>query len=205
MSSVPSIKGSVMGGIVERVVKLLAEGTLARDELDRWLEADDVALLEQPIVPASWYDIRAYDRVNVLLVESEGHGSPDYFRRQGYETAQRLKESGIYGQIEYLERAEVLRHDDPDDRFRAFGRDLRLLASLSNSILSFTRWTARVDPERERRYVMEVSEAADMPESLCWRSEGFMNGMSKLHGIEDLWRWERARRDRVLFRMLRSP
>ena len=40
---------------------------------------------------------------------------------------------------------------------------------------------------------------------LAWRSQGWMNEMAKQHGGDgDLWTWERASADRIVFRMLRS-
>lgn len=204
MAAIPSIKGSVFGAVVEDVSKLVDRGVLSREELARHLEPDEVALLDQPISVSGWYDIRAYDRMNALLLAVEGEGDPEYYRAQGRGTARRLLEAGLYGQLEYLNRAEVARQTDPNDRFKAFGRDLRLLTSLSGSILNFTRWTARPDPQRAHRYVIEVAEAAEMPESLCWRSDGFINGMAAMHGQDDLWGWKRARPDLVVFHMLRD-
>jgi hypothetical protein len=203
MAPVPSIKGSVFAGLVERVAKLAARGVVSEGELAGRLEPEDVALLGQEIVVSGWYDIRAYDRLNALLLDVEGEGDFEYYREQGRHTAQRLLDAGLYAQLEYLQRAEVARQTDPQARFEAFGRDLRLLTSLSGSILNFSRWSAKPDPENGQRYVIEVSEAGDMPESLCWRSDGFVNGMAAMHGQGDLWSWTRPRRDLVVFRMLR--
>jgi len=204
VSSTPAIKGSVSGVVVERVAKLVERGELSREALARRLDPGDLELLDQPVSVSGWYDIRAYVRLNGVLLDVEGGGHPEYYREQGRHTAQRLIDAGLYAQMEYLNRAPVMRHTDPAERFRAFGRDLRLLASLSGSILDFTCWTALVDPEREHRYLLEVSQAAEMPESLCWRSDGFVNGMAAAHGQGDLWSWTRPRRDLVLFRMQRD-
>lgn len=205
MASVPSIKGSVMSGVVENVAKLLSRGEIRREELERKLEPGDLALLDQQILASQWFDIRSYDRMNRLLLDVEGHGDVEYLREQGRKTAQRLMEGGLYAQLEYLGRTQVAARTDPEARFEAFGRDLRLLNTLSASILSFSRWTYSIDGEYERRYRIDVLDAEDMPESLCWRSEGFMNGMAATHGHGDLWRWDRSVRDHVAYRMTRSP
>jgi hypothetical protein len=206
MASVPSIKGSVMAGVVENVAKLVSHGDLSREELLRRLPASDVALLDQEIPASQWYDIRTYDRMNTLLLDLVGHGNVDYYREQGRKTALRLIDGGLYAQLEYLDRTQVATREDPQARFEAFGRDLRLLNTLSASILSFSRWTHSVDPDHERRYRIDVLDADDMPESLRWRSEGFMNGMAAAHGhADDLWFWDRSVRDHVVYRMLRSP
>lgn len=203
--AVPSIKGSVMAGVVEDVTKLVAQGEVSRAELARRLPACDMALLDQQILASQWYDVQSYDRMNRLLLEVEGRGDVDYLREQGRRTARRLIEGGLYAQLEYLDRTQVRALTDPQARFEAFGRDLRLLNSLSGSILNFSRWTHAVDTEHERRYRIDVLDSAEMPESLCWRSEGFMNGMAEAHGHVELWRWDRSVRDHVVFRMIQSP
>ena len=93
---------------------------------------------------------------------------------------------------------------DPQLRFAAFGRDLRLLTSLHGSILNFGQQTARVDPGRADRYLIEITDAAPLPESLCWTTDGFVNRMASEHGHADLWRWERPTRELIVFRMLRD-
>jgi hypothetical protein len=204
MSGQPSIKGSVFASIVEDVKKLLACGGVAQGELARWLRAEDIRLLGQTIGAASWYDIRSYTRMNELLRDVEGGGSNDYLRERGRLTARRLLDAGFYQQLEYLQRAEVARTTGEKARFEAFGRDLRKLTTLSSSILNFSRWTSKPDPERAGYYVIDVSEARDYPEVLAWRSDGFVNGMANQRGDGDLWRWERASADRIVFRMLRA-
>lgn len=204
MSSQPSIKGSVFANIVEDVNKLLTGGKLSQSELARWLRAEDILLLGQTIGAASWYDIRAYTRMNELLRDVEGDGSNDYLRERGRQTARRLLEAGFYAQLEYLQRSEVSRTTGVRARFEAFGRDLRKLTTLSGSILNFSRWTSKPDPQREGYYVLEVGEARDFPEVLAWRSDGFVNEMATAHGGPDLWRWQRVSPDLIVFRMNRT-
>lgn len=203
MAAVPSIKGSVFAAVVEDVAKLLERGRLRPEEAERWLEPGDLKLLTSPISISSWYDIRAYTRMNELLRDVEGGGDPRYLRERGRETARRLLEAGLYAQLEFLHRTEVSMAQGSAARFEAFGRDLRKLNTLSASILNFSRWAAVPDPEHGR-YRIEVSEAEHFPEVLCWRSDGFVNEMAVQHGEGDLWYWERPARDLVVFRMLRS-
>lgn len=202
MSTQPSIKGSVFASVVEEVNKLVTRGAISKAELARRLPAEDRALLEQPIATASWYDVRAYTRMNELLRDVEGGGN-DYLRDRGRQTARRLLEAGFYAQLEYLQRTEVGRTTGARARFEAFGRDLRKLTTLSASILNFSRWTPKADPKREGYYLIEVSDAKDFPDVLAWRSEGLMNEMAVHHGTSDLWRWERVSADLIVFRMTR--
>ncbi|HBZ70025.1 MAG TPA: hypothetical protein DEP35_09935 [Deltaproteobacteria bacterium] len=203
MPSVPSIKGSVFATVVEDVGKSLAKGAVRRDQLSRWLRPEDIAFLDEKIAVASWYPIHSYTRMGELLRDVEGGGSHEYLRQCGRQTARRLLEAGFYSQLQYLHRAEVGRASGDRARFEAFGRDLRLLTTISASILSFSRWTVKPDAENDLQYVIEVSEAKDFPEVLCWRSDGFVNEMATQHGDSDLWRWSRPRQDLVVFRMTR--
>ena len=73
------------------------------------------------------------------------------------------------------------------ERFEALGRDLRRLNTLSASILNFTKWEAMPDPDAMMRYRIEVSDAAAMPETLVWRTDGFVNEMARQQAPDDLW------------------
>ena len=206
MPSTAAIKGSAFSKVVEDVAKLLARQALSRSEAARRLAPEDLALLDKGVVISSWYDIRSYVRLSELLLEVEGHGNPEYLRERGRQTAQRLLEQGLYAQLEYLQRTEVSKVEAESARFAAFGRDLRLLTTLSASILNFSKWGARTDPDHERRYLIEVSDARDFPEVLCWTSDGFVNQMAAHHRRgDDLWSWARVRADLIVFRMTREP
>jgi hypothetical protein len=204
MPSVPSVKGSVFSSVVEDVLKSIEKGAVRKDQLGRWLRPEDLALLDEKINVATWYPISAYARMGELLRDVEGGGNNEYLRQLGRQTARRLLDAGFYSQLEYLHRAEIGRANGDRARFEAFGRDLRLLTTISASILSFSRWAMKPDPERPLQYLIEVSEAKDFPEVLCWRSEGFINEMATNHGDPDLWRWSRPRRELVVFSMTRK-
>lgn len=203
MSDAPSIKGSVFAGVVEDVNKSLARGAVSREELGRWLQPGDVELLGRKIMPADWYDIRAYTRMNEMLREIEGGGSNKYLVDLGRTTARRLLGAGLYQQLRYLHRTQFQEMRDERARFEAFGQDLRLLTTISGSILNFSRWQVKPDPREELRYVIEVSEAHDFPEVLAWRSDGFVNEMATQHGEPDLWAWTRPTTDLIVFQMKR--
>ena len=205
MPAIAAIKGSAFSKVVEDVAKLLARQALSGPEAARRLAPEDFALLDKGVVISSWYDIRSYVRLSELLLEVEGHGNHEYLRERGRRTAQRLLEQGLYAQLEYLQRTEASKVEAESARFAAFGRDLRLLTTLSASMFNFSKWAARTDPDHERRYLIEVSDARDFPEVLCWTSDGFVNQMATQHREGgDLWSWERARTDCIVFRMTRQ-
>jgi hypothetical protein len=204
MSPLPSIKGSVFAGVAEDVQKLLGSGRASRADAARWLQPGDLALLEAPVVITRWYEIGVYTRMSEFLREVEGAGSNEYLRDRGRQTARRLLEAGFYAQLEYLQRTEVADAISGPARVSAFGRDLRLLTTLSASILNFSRWTSRPDPQQAARYLIEVTDAQEFPEGLAWRSDGFVNEMATQHGDPDLWTWQRVAADRIVFRMIRD-
>jgi hypothetical protein len=204
MAATHCIKGSVYSAAVEDVNKIFANGELSRDQAKRWLEESDFQLLARSIGVASWFDIRSYDRLNRLLRDVEGGGRNEYLREKGRETARRLLAMGLYSQFEYLQRATFAKTEGAAERFAAFGRDLARLSTLSASILNFSKWKAHPDPDVDRRYVIEVTEAGDFPETLAWRSDGLVNEMASQHGVDDLWLWRRERPDVIVFRMTRE-
>ena len=197
MATIPSIKGTIFVVVVEDTKKLLASGRASQRDAARWLQPEDFALLEQPISVSAWYDIRSYARMSELLREIEGNGSYEYLRQLGRLTARRLIAGGIYAQMEYLNRVEVLRTQDGPARAAAFGRDLRILNTMSASILNFSKWTHRPDPDHSARWWIEISEARDFPEVLAWRSDGFVNEMAARHSGEDLWTWSRTAPEQI--------
>lgn len=204
MSTTPSIKGSVFAEVVEDVNKLLAREELLEEEIARWLLPEDRKLLSTSISISSWYDIRAYGRLNELLRDVQGEGGNEFLRSRGAATADRLLEAGLYAQLEFIQRTEVAATTDESARFAAFGRDLDKLNTLSRSILNFSRWQTRPDPKLEGRYIIDITEAEPFPEVFCWRADGFVNQLANWHGEEALWTWDRPSRDRVVFRMLRA-
>lgn len=198
----PSIKGSIFALAVQDLGKLVESGQVSREELERKLEPGDARYLDEAISVSGWYDVRAYGRLLELLKELEGDGDDEYLRRRGARSARVLLERGLYQQLEYLGRMQVAAVEDPEARFRAFGRDLRLL--LSMQLHNFGSRSIETDPEHPDRYVMEFADAEAYPEALCWTTEGFINAMAKQHDAPDLWYWERPRPDLVRFKMKRS-
>jgi hypothetical protein len=203
MQSESSIKGSIFSRAVEDINKLIADGETTRESVDARIGSAGAELLDRRIQPAGWYPVKVYGAMLEVLRDVAGGGSDDYLYRRGAESAEALIEKGIYQQLDYLSRTEVGSTEDPAERFRAFGRDLNLLVSLHGVMMNFGHQTARVDPDQPDRYVIELAEAADCPDTLCCTTTGFMNRMAREHGDGELWTWARPRRDFVVFRMLR--
>ncbi len=204
MAQKPCIKGTVIANLVEDTRKLLSDGRISQHEIEARLTAQDLAFLEEPAAPSQWYDIHSYRRFTELLRDVEGEGSDEYVRERGRARGEQLIEAGLYQQLEYLGRSQVKRAMDPKARFEAYGRDLRLFASLSQSLINFSTWTVVPDPDHGDRYRVEVRDAADFPDVLGWASQGFIDAMAEVHGLSGLWSWERVAPDFIVFRMLRA-
>lgn len=203
MESEASIKGSIFSRAVEDINKLVADAAITREDLERRLGSAGVELLDRAIQPAGWYPVKIYGLMLEVLRDVAGGGSDDYLYRRGAQSAEAMIEKGIYQQLDYLSRTEVGATEDPAERFRAFGRDLTLLVSLHGVMMNFGHQTSRVDPDHDDRYVIELADAADCPDTLCCTTTGFMNRMAREHGNGDLWTWSRPRKDFVVFRMTR--
>ena len=200
----PGIKGRILAAAFEDAQKLVTTGAVKASELSRWLHPEDLEMLERPLAPSDWYDIKAYARVCELLRDVEGEGRDQYLHDRGVRTGERLLEAGLYAQLEYVTRMKIGQLKEPIDRYQAFGRDLKLLVTISSSILNFSKWTSRPDEEHELRYRIDVSEASEFPEVLGWTSLGFVNCMARAGGGgANVWRWERIDAENLAFRMTR--
>jgi hypothetical protein len=204
MPDVPSIKGSVLAGHAEVLLKYLASHPVDPKVLARRFPDGEMTLLSQPLSKGSWYDIRIYQRVLEFLRDYPGEQNNAYLLDAGRRSAEALIRSGFYQQMEYVGRTQLKDHKDPDARFQAFGRDLRLLTTLSLSILNFVKSRVVVDPDHSDRWIIEYDCSAPFPEVLCWTTEGFCNRMAEEHGTPELWHWRRLRPDLVHY-LMRYP
>ena len=205
MSQTPSIKGVFMSGLVDTLNKHVDQGQITPADLERMLEAEDRELLESTVLISHWYPMRAYDRMNTLLVETVGEGDPEFLVARGRNSACELIDSGsLYAQLEYLQRLQVDEVQDPDERFEAFGRDLVVLCSLHNSTTSFGRQYPIPDPDHPRRWICEVTEGEHYPETFALLTKGFVNEMARRYGEPELWVWNRPTPSLVHWRMVRD-
>lgn len=201
MSHAPSIKGSVLVDLVEDVRKLLGSGDR---EAAAHLTEQDCATIEQDISQASWYSVDFYARLMELLRNAHGDGRNEYVIDRGRARGRKLMEAGVYQQMEYVGRLQATKAITSEERFAAYGRDLRLLVTLSRSILNFTTWSVEADPDVNARHIIEVSDAEEFPDILGCSTEGFIDAMASVPGQSGLWKYERFNRSLAVFRMTRS-
>jgi hypothetical protein len=202
MSDLPSIKGSVMAGHVQTLLKLRDCGEISRRDLQRALSSNTLSLLDQPIQASAWYDIRSYTQVMELLRDVAGGGDNEYFCRAGAASAERLLQLGFYQQLEYLKRMRLGDSGgDPVERFLAYGYDLRMIATITSSLVNFGPMIVQQDPDHEYRWLTAIVDAQHYPDVLGWATQGFGNRLAIEYGAPGLWKYERQRPDLVYHRM----
>ena len=172
----PCVRGSLFCREVEAVLDLVESGQLSRSELEAALTADELKLVDDACVATSqWYDIATVDKLMTLTASKSGLTLPEFCRMRGAKAAEVLCKSGLYQQLEYLDRMQVSKISDPDSRVLAFGHDLRLLVSLSKNMFNFTQWSVRKDPDAPRRFQIEISQASNFNDIAADCSDGFLN------------------------------
>ncbi|HBZ68919.1 MAG TPA: hypothetical protein DEP35_03900 [Deltaproteobacteria bacterium] len=204
MAAAASIKGTIFAVAVEAISKLLADGQISQEDLERRLLPGDLPWLEQQIFASGWYDIALYCRFQKALCDLTTDGGERGLLEMGARSAEKLIQASRYQQLDHLRHTELAKERDPQKRFQAFGRDLRRLLTLSSSVYNFSRWQIQVDPQHVDRYVLEISDAAAFPDVWLWTNQGFINRMAAEHGTPELWRWERPQRDVIVYRMTRA-
>jgi hypothetical protein len=197
----PCVKGSVVAGHAEALVKYLASHPTDPKLLARRFPDGEVAFLSKPISTGAWYELRMYQRLLEFLRDFDGREDNTYLLEAGRRSAESLIRSGFYQQLEYVGRTQHKTHMDPDARFQAFGRDLRLLCTLTLSIFNFVKNSIVVDPDHAYRWINQYNCTAPFPEVMCWTTQGFCNRMAEEHGSRELWYWKRLTPEVVQFRM----
>ncbi len=98
----PSIKGSTIAKVVEDVRRLRDENFVTDEEIEGQLDGEALAILDAKFNDAGWYPLSIYEQYVQLLLETEGEGDPEYLRKRGCETGNRLMKAGLYQQLEFL-------------------------------------------------------------------------------------------------------
>jgi hypothetical protein len=158
---IPSIKGTAFQSAVEDLQRLLSEGQLSRDELERELDEDEVRLLDEKVNAASWYPMELYARMIRLLAEKEARGrKEDYLVRRGTRAAERIRSSGIYRQLD-------LRRETWGERVG------QIVVTISGVMYNFTRWHIE-ETDGVRRFKVVVEDASEFPDEALYTAQGFV-------------------------------
>ena len=200
--AVPSIKGTAIQSVAEDLKALIASGRIAREWIEARLDAEDLRILDDKVLPGMWYPLASYERLTQILIEVDGGGKPDYVVRRGARAAERLFAAGLYLQ---LERGEEI---GAQKRERGEGwteREGNLVASIAGAIFNVSRWRFRIDATDPALQHIEVTEADALPETSRLAAQGFIEyTTSRLSGAPVRVTSERTGRDRIVFTLRRS-
>lgn len=171
----PAIKGAAFQAVVTDVQALLEAGRVTREVLEARLEAEDVRVLEEKVIPSSWYPIETYRRLTELLLAVEGGGRPQYVVERGARAAERLFRAGLYHQLRFGDERALLLKRGGDTWTQ---HDGALMATLAGAIFNFSRWRFEVIDVKRRAYRVVASEASALPEVARLAAQGFIQYIS---------------------------
>jgi hypothetical protein len=203
--AVPSIKGTAIQGVVEDLQRLVAAGRIRRDRLEARLDAEDLRILDDKLLPGMWYPLSSYRRLTEILIEIDGGGRPDYVVRRGARAAERLFAAGLYLQLERGEEIGAAKRERGEGWTE---REGNLVASLAGAIFNVSRWRFRVDADDPTIHRIEASGAEELPEVSRLAAQGFIEyTATRLSGAPVRVTSERIGRDQIVFtlRPSRSP
>lgn len=201
----PSIKGSVFRGVVEDLVRLRDEGRVPEDEIQAQLTERDLRILDQKILDGSWYPIETYARMVELLCRTVGGGRTDYYLERGAASAKRLLASGLYSQLEFLQRwRETPEGGESAERMiAAYSAKLKLVISLAGAIYNVGRWSVGPDPRDAAKVRIDILEADAYSDGMRYAIEGFLNECTRAvrSDVPRLFRTERTAPDHIAIEM----
>jgi len=200
--SAAAIKGTLFATLVDEVNTAVEAGRISRETLDQDLLPEDLDLLEQKIATVGWYDIHAYHRLAGLLWQLEAPGDDRYWFERGRRAAKRLIESGIYQQLDYLGRTESSQVEEREEKFKAFGRDMKLLMTLQAAMVNYGDWQCVPDPDHELQYQVEIRGVEDIPDGVFKATAGVFTALGEGRKSAG-WYFERPEKGLVLIRMSR--
>jgi hypothetical protein len=182
----PSVKGTIFQAVIGELNGYLSEGVIRRDDLASRCKPDDIDYLDQEIAIASWYPIDTYGRYLRFLCDRFGGGRREYLMDGGRQSAQRVVDMGVYGQL--------------DDRTERWGKRVgRVLVTLGGSFYNFGTWHWEAS-EDNQSFRIEVQGVAAMPEEAAVRAHGFVEHLtSRAAGRDVRLDYQRPRPSQMIF------
>jgi hypothetical protein len=157
------VKGTAISSVVEDVNRLLAEGRIARHNLEVQLEPEDFAILAEKVFPSNWYPLGTYGRLTRVLLDAEGEGSLEYLVERGRRSAERLRQAGLYAAQLKVDR------DHWGERVG------QMMVPLGPAIYRDTFWRIDLtDADGEVSFAIEVDVPAEFPDLCRHQTQGFI-------------------------------
>ncbi len=159
---VGGVKGTAIESVVADVNRLVEAGRIDRAELDVRLEAEDLELLDQKLLPSAWYSLGSYGRLMQLLFETEGRKRVEYLVERGRRAAERIRNAGLYAQLSA-------------DRDRWGDRLGAMMVTLGPAIYRDTEWSFRLlAAGGSLRFEIEISVPDNFPDVCRHATQGFI-------------------------------
>ena len=190
-----SAKGSIVVGAVASLRRHRKSGRIRDAEMQVRLSASALELLEEKIGIGRWYPMSAFAELVDFEWDLVGGRDPEYARRAGAISAQRLFETGRYQQLEFAQR--VGRAESRD----ALVRQAKLTTTITSMLYNFLQVSVGIDPARPSELQIVYANAGEFTEALRYTSEGFMNGINAAQGSSRCWTSERTAPDRIVFQL----
>ncbi len=186
--TIPSIKGTAFLSAHTDVLALVERGALSHNALELALEAPDLRLLEEKILPSAWYPMASYDRLLRLLCDHEANGRIEaYLIARGDKAGDRIAASGIYQQLGTTTEALGIRTG-------------RVVITIAGLIYNFTKWNFEREGATLGNFSIRVEEATVFPESARLTTQGFIqNAASRIVGRPMRAESERPLPSRIFF------
>ena len=159
---VGGVKGTALESVVADVNRLVDAGSISRADLDVRLEATDLELLDQKLLPSAWYSLGSYGRLTQLLFETEGRRRVEYLVERGRRAAERIRNAGLYAQF-------------TADRDRWGDRIGAMLVTLGPAMYRDTEWKFRLLAGGSgMRFEIEISVPEGFPDVCRHATQGFI-------------------------------
>ena len=165
----PCVKGSVFLMSLQGVKRLVKDERLSREEVEFELQADDLRLLDEKILPEGWYPVASFDRFASIVIEARSDGDPSYLAEQA--------ESGTalaLGSHAYQAFLDVARMGP------GAARPGPLMLAMVRLMLNFSRWELDSESSDGRSFELRVSDASDVPETLRYAGQGFIQSLATI-------------------------
>jgi hypothetical protein len=189
-----SVKGSLMLGAVVAVRRHRKQGRITAEQLAARLSRDAAELIEEKVDIGRWYPIQIFSELLDIDWEVGGRRDPEYMRGEGEQAAERLYQSGIYQQLNYVDRAERVRARDD------LIRRAKLITTIVGNLYNFLTFEVRLDnPDDPDELQIHYGNATAYSEALRYSTEGFLNQMNKRQKSSARWASRRVRPDLVIF------
>jgi len=182
-----AVKGTAIESVVEDLNRLLESGRISRDDLAARLEAGDLDVLDQKIVPALWYPIGTYGRFVEILFERDGGRRTEYLVERGRRAAERIKATGLYAQLSV-------------DRAGWGDRIGKILVSLGPAMFKDSAWSFEVLASSPLRWRIEMRVPNSFPDLCRHSTQGFIDYLTKIHSDSTIVTSERSSPTLIVFR-----